>query len=45
MGKAPKIPVIDDYIQQRLLEAKALAEGIERKVSEWDMLNELFCGW
>ena len=42
MGKASKIEVIDDYIQQKIVEVKALAEEVEGKVSEWDMLNELF---
>ena len=42
IGKAPKIPVVDAYIQQKLPEIKALAEGIDGKVSEWDVLNELF---
>lgn len=40
--KAPKIQVIDAYIQQKLPEIKALAEETESKVSEWDALNELF---
>ncbi len=42
IGMAPKISVIDAYIQQKIPEIKALAEGIEGKVSEWDALNELF---
>lgn len=42
MGKAPKIPAIDAYIQQKLPEIKVLAEEIEGKASEWDVLNELF---
>ena len=42
MGKAPKIPVIDAYIQLKLPEIKSLAEEIEGNVSEWDALNELF---
>lgn len=42
MGRAPKIPVIDAYIQQKLTEIKALAEKVEGKPSEWDSLNELF---
>lgn len=42
MGMAPKIPIIDAYIQQKLPEIKELAEEIEGKASEWDALNELF---
>ena len=42
MEKAPKISVIDDYIQKKLPEIKALAEEIEGTASEWDALNELF---
>ena len=42
MGMASKIPVIDAYIQQKLPEIKAFAEEVEGKVSEWDVLNELF---
>lgn len=42
MGMAPKIPIIDAYIQQKLPEIKEVAEEIEGKASEWDALNELF---
>ena len=42
IGMAPKISVIDAYIQQKLPEIIALAEETEGKVSEWDVLNELF---
>ena len=42
MGVEPKITVIDEYLQQKLKEIKVLAEEIEGKVSEWDVLNELF---
>ena len=41
-GVAPKILVIDDYNQQKLPEIKALAEEVEGKTSEWDVLKELF---
>ena len=42
MGMAPKIPVLDVYIQQKMLEIKSLAEEAEGKVSDWDTLNALF---
>ena len=42
MGKAPRIQVINDYIEKELREIKATAEGIEEPIVEWDDLNELF---
>lgn len=42
MGMAPKIQVINDYIERELPKIKAIAEGIEEHVAKWDALNELF---
>lgn len=42
MGMAPKIQIINDYIERVMPEIKAIAEEIENKTSEWDALNELF---
>ena len=42
MGKAPRIQVINDYIERELREIKVVAEGIEEQAVEWDGLNALF---
>ena len=42
MGKAPRIQVINDYIESELQEVKVATEGIEEQEVEWDGLNELF---
>lgn len=42
MGKAPRIQVINDYIESELQEVKVATEGIEEQEIEWDGLNELF---
>ena len=42
MGKAPRIQVINDYIESELQEVKVATEGIEEQEVEWDDLNELF---
>ena len=43
MGMAPKVQVLNDYIDKMLPEIKTAAEKIEGNVAEWDALNELFC--
>lgn len=42
MGKAPRIQIINDYIERELREIKVAAEGIEEQAVEWDGLNKLF---
>ena len=42
MGKAPKIQIINDYVERELREIKVAAEEIEEQAVEWDDLNELF---
>ena len=42
MGKAPRIQVINDYIERELHEIKVAAESIEEQAVEWDGLNKLF---
>lgn len=42
MGLAPKIQVINDYIETVLPEIKTIAENIKEKPSDWTALNELF---
>lgn len=42
MGKAPRIQIINDYIERELREIKVAAEGIEVQAVEWDGLNKLF---
>lgn len=42
MGKAPRIQIINDYIERELREIKVAAEDIEEQAIEWDDLNELF---
>jgi len=42
MGMAPKIQIINDYIERVMPEIKIIAEGLEEGVSDWGTLNELF---
>ena len=42
MGKAPRIQVINDYIEREPREIKVAAEGIDEQAVEWDNLNKLF---
>lgn len=42
MGKAPRIQIINDYIERELREIKVAAEVIEEQAVEWDGLNKLF---
>ena len=42
MGKAPKIQIINDYVEIELREIKVAAGEIEEQVVEWDGLNKLF---
>lgn len=42
IGKAPRIQIINDYIERELQEIKVAAEGIEEQAVEWDDLNKLF---
>lgn len=42
MGKAPRIQIINDYVERELREIKVAAEEIEEQAVEWDDLNELF---
>lgn len=42
MGKAPRIQIINDYIEREFHEITVAAEGIEEQAVEWDDLNKLF---
>lgn len=42
MGKAPRIQIINDYVERELRKIKVAAEEIEEQAVEWDDLNELF---
>lgn len=42
MGMAPKIQIMNDYIERVMPEIKTMAEKIEDGVSDWSALDELF---
>lgn len=42
MGKAPRIQIVNDYVERELRKIKVAAEEIEEQAVEWDDLNELF---
>lgn len=42
MGMAPKIQVMNDYIDRMMPEIKATAEKLGESATEWEGLNELF---
>ena len=42
MGRAPRIQVINEYIEVGLARIKVIAGEMEDHMSEWEPLNELF---
>ena len=42
MGKAPRIQIVNDYVERELRKIKVAAEEIEEQAVEWDDLNKLF---
>lgn len=42
MGIAPKIQIINDYIEKVMTEIKGIAKSMEDKEQEWKDLNQLF---
>lgn len=42
MGKAPRIQIINDYVERELCEIKVAAGEIEEQAVESDGLNKLF---
>lgn len=42
MGMAPKIQIMNDYIERVMPEIKTTAENMEDETSDWTALNELF---
>ena len=42
MGMAPKIQIMNNYIEKVMPEIKAVAESVEDKTSDWATLNDLF---
>uniref|UniRef100_UPI004056710C nucleotidyltransferase domain-containing protein n=1 Tax=Agathobacter sp. TaxID=2021311 RepID=UPI004056710C len=44
MGFAPKVQVLNDYIEKMLPEIKRKAEEVEDRFVDWQDLNEFFCG-
>lgn len=42
MGMAPKIQILNDYIERVMPEIKSIAERVEDTSPDWDVLNALF---
>ena len=42
MGMAPRIQIMNDYIERVMPEIKSIAETMEDNVSDWESLNALF---
>ena len=42
VGKAPKIQIINEYIEKVMPEIKNMADSVEDTKVDWDSLNELF---
>jgi len=42
MGMAPKIQILNDYIERVMPEIKSIAERVEDTSPDWVALNELF---